>query len=30
MLIEGAPHAVVYGFMEKKRRELTAKRIEYY
>jgi len=30
MLIDGAPHSVVYGFMEKKRRELTAKRIEYY
>ena len=30
MLIEGAPHSVVYGFMEKKRRDLTAKGLEYY
>lgn len=30
MLIEGAPHSSVYGFMEKKRRELTARGLEYY
>ncbi|MCD6208108.1 MAG: RNA-processing protein [Methanosarcinales archaeon] len=30
MLIDGSPHSSVYGFIEKKRRELAAKRIEYY